>query len=79
MKHSNLTQLSRMFAKSCSKICTSGKNSHLIQTKRKSFYARQHAMAYMSGNSVRPSIRLSVTRVLCIKTDGHIIEILSPF
>ena len=28
--------------------------------------------------SVRPFVRLSVTRVLCVKTAEHIIDILSP-
>ena len=42
------------------------------------FYARQHICysAYMP-RQYRPSVRLSVTRVLCVKTAEHIIEILS--
>jgi len=47
------------------------------------FYARQHICysAYMPRQfrpSVRPSVRLSATRVYCVKTAEHIIEILSP-
>jgi len=43
------------------------------------YYARQHICysAYMP-RQFRPSVRLSVTRVYCVKTSERIIEILSP-
>ena len=56
---------------------TTTKNEHVH------FYARQHICysAYMPRQfrlSGRLSVRLSVTRVYCIKTAERIIEILSP-
>jgi len=42
-----------------------------------SFYARQH-ICYSAYATPIPSVCPSVTRVYCIKTAEHIIEILSP-